>query len=87
MQAAEPQSLSRIQQSPEAKPPEAGRPGEFPKCLFLPALWKSLNVRLPDRAQAIMASAICLRVSWVSLSGGIVLQTRSSAAVMFAMVV
>jgi hypothetical protein len=41
---------------------------------FPPAYWKSLNVRFPDRAHAIMASAMCLRVSWVSLSGGIFLQ-------------
>lgn len=52
----------------------------------IPALRKSVKLRLPARAHAIIASAIFLRVSSLSNPGGIFLQTESSAAVIFAIV-
>ena len=54
--------------------------------VLAPRLWKSLKVRLPDRAYAIIASAMRFRFSCVSLLGGSLLQACSSAVVMLVIV-
>jgi hypothetical protein len=54
---------------------------------FRPDVLEMTSVRRPDFAHATMASAMRLRTSWLSFSGGILLQTASSAAVMLAIVV